>query len=131
MRPVDEAIFRWIGDDVDHAAECVLGLDALDDGGLLVVPDLAPSAVMHVDALGEELVKVAEEVGEFGEVIGVLAVEMVALGDERVELDTVVLGGDAEAVEDGLVGLLVRAEKKLPQDAAAGGEDGSTFDDGT
>jgi len=126
---LDEVVFHCISEGVDHLVDNVAWIDEADDTGLLGGPEVLPTAAEGVLTFGEQLMKVLEE----GRVIavGVLDSSMVMVAHGRGEDDTnqVPLGCDGEAIDEGVVGLVVRANEKLPLCAAASDHVGPTGKD--
>jgi len=109
-----------IGEGVGHLAEDVVGLGEADDGGRLGGPEVLEAVEMGVLAAGEEPV---EMLGEDGEVaVGVVdaCVVVVRHCDRKYDLYLRAIGGQGQAVDEGVVGVFVGAQEEAPLGTAAG-----------
>ena len=116
---LDKFVFDRIRERVDHLVDDVPWVDEADDAGLLRGPEVLPTAAEGILTFGEQLMKVFEE----RRVVAVRVLDacmmMVAHGRGEDDADPVSMGGDSQAVDEGVVGLAVWPHEKLPLRTAA------------
>jgi len=126
---LDKFVFDRIRERVDHLVDDVPWVDEADDARLLRGPEVLPTAAEGILTFGEQLMKVFEE----RRVVAVRVLDarmvMVAHGRGEDDANPVPLGCDGEAIDEGVVGLVVRAHEKLPLCAAASDHVGPTGKD--
>ena len=103
MDLLDNVIGDGIHKGVDHLGEDVFGLDQFHRGGLGRRPHRFPAPVEGVLVLGDQLVKMRQELGQFAFDVDDARVVMVRHGRGEDDLDAVLLGRDGEAIDEGVV----------------------------
>ena len=100
-----KSVLHWIADGVDHLVDDVAGVDEPHYACLLGGPEVLPAAAEGVLAFGKQLVKVLEECRIAA--VRVLDAGVVVVAHRRSEDDAnaVALGGDGEAIDEGIVRL--------------------------
>jgi len=131
MDLLDEVARAGIGDGVGHLGEDVLGIGQLDHGGLLGGPEGLPAPAQAVLVFCEELMKVLEEYRQTPAVVDDDRVIVIRAGAEADEADVALAARKRQAVNEGVVGLAVRAHEEAALGAAPGDEVAAAWDDGT
>ena len=102
-----------VGQAVDKFGENIVGVVQQDVGGRFRGPEVLPSPEHGVMVFGEEAMEFSGKRDDV--VFGVVdtGVVMVAHGDGPQDLDAGFLGGNSQAIEEGLIGSLGGAQEEL------------------
>ena len=102
------------------ANEDVVPLDELDDGGRFGGPEVLEAAEVGVLAAGKQTVEILGEDGEVAVRVVDASVVVVRHCDGERDLYLRVLGRQGQAVDEGVVGVLVGAQEEAPLGTATG-----------
>jgi len=106
---VDQVRRGRIGEGVGHLFNNVVGFDQADDGSGFGGPEVFEAAEVSVLAAGEKSVEMLGEDREIAVRVVDACVVMVGHRDGEGNLDVRAFGGQGEAVDEGVVGVLIGA----------------------
>ena len=109
---VDQIRRSGIGKGIGHLVEDIIGFDQANDGGWLRRPEVFKSAKVSVLAAGEQPVKMLGEDGEIAVRVVDTSVVMIRHGGGECDLDIRAHGGQREAIDEGVVGVVVGTQEE-------------------
>jgi hypothetical protein len=127
----DQVVLHGIGQGVDHFVQDVCAVDEAQHAGLLRGPEVLPATAEGVHALREELVEVLDEIRVGTECVVDSRVVVIGFRSREDCANAGALDRDGHAVDEGVVGGLIRSEEELPLGAATGDHVGASRQDFT